>query len=205
MLMQQDRVDTRAILPMKLCTVVLPGDDPCHRFLAYDLVEHAANLYQYRIQVVRPPSSRPPTYARQLEAVLESELMVFDISGANPNVCFEAGLRYMSGLPMICFIAKGETPPPLLDHVGLIAYTTDATEFRAIEHALFDRLKDIAAGDEFSCRPIFEVQHSKQRSLKIGGFDLNRDTVRALEDMARRRRLGANGVSGGTGRYGYPG
>jgi hypothetical protein len=72
MLMQQDRVDTRAVLPMKLCTVVLPGDDPCHRFLAHDLVEHAANLYHYRVQVVRPPASRPPTYARQLEAILES-------------------------------------------------------------------------------------------------------------------------------------
>lgn len=210
MLMQKDRIDTRAVLPMRLCTVVVPGNDPTHTFLARDLVAHVATLYDYRVQVVTPPPARPPTYARQLEAILESELMVFDLSGANPSICFEVGLRYMSGLPMVCFIARGEAPPPLLDHVGPIAYTTDATDFRAIEHAFIDRLKDIAADDEVAGRPIFEVQHSKLRTLKIGGFDLNRDTVRALQDFARRRRRscdggghgnGGAGSSGGTGRW----
>lgn len=58
-----------------------------------------------------------------IEMVLESELVIADLSGRNPNVFYELALRHAARLPLVQIIKKGEDIPFDVSTMRTISYT----------------------------------------------------------------------------------
>jgi hypothetical protein len=57
-----------------------------------------------------------------LRNLLSAELVVADITGGNPNVLYELGIRHATNLPCIIMIHRGERPPFDLTVTRYISY-----------------------------------------------------------------------------------
>lgn len=167
-------------------------------FLADDIVQHVAKSFQYRVDKVYANQLPPANFARDLERLLAADLMVFDLSGHNPDICFTAGLRYMTARPMICFIAEGKAPPHSLAHVRPIPYARE--RLREGEAELTRRLKLISDSDWIEGRPFFEVLAPTEHRVCIGDFELTRDVLADIEDRVHGDGRGPGRPVQGPGR-----
>lgn len=186
--MLQQRIIENPCVHGDLCIVVVPAAIPessktDSSYSSSSLIQNVAlpilKLFNYRIEVVPAPEFRPPSYVHHLDDLLSSRLVVADLTGADPNICFEVGIRYLSGRPLLCFIKDGEQPPEALAHLRPISFAADNIHPSIKEFA--DRLKRIASDDATEGRPIFEVQCHGKGSVMIGDFRLDRQSLRELE------------------------
>ena len=65
--------------------------------------------------------------------ILEAPLIIADLSGSNPNVFYELGIRHTIGKPYIQFINKNETLP--FDVAALRSIPIDHTDLNSVESA----------------------------------------------------------------------
>jgi hypothetical protein len=97
---------------MKLCFVIGPMKDMDRlNRLAYQIVEPLLSDQEF---LVRTPDQ--PNQGLIMHQVIESldraELVIADLTGANPNVLYELGLRHCLGLPCILITESNGAPKP---------------------------------------------------------------------------------------------
>jgi hypothetical protein len=226
MTMIRTGTDGRSQSPQLQCAVLIPPDlrNPgasveldeggkpvpfLSDFLAEDIVRHVAKSFEYRVDIAYTSQLPPANFARDLERLLAADLMVFDLTGHDAQICFTAGLRYMTARPMICFIAEGMTAPSCLAHVRPIPYARK--RLREGEAELTRRLKLISERHWTEGRPFFEVLSPADHKVRIGDFNLTRDVLADMEDRVHgdggqsKRFSQSQGRGGRTSRYGYGG
>lgn len=166
------------------CVTVIPpsvaGQSYECDFMADEIVLHVAKSFGYQVEKVVIADCPPANFARDLERLMAADLMAFDLSGSNPNVCVLAGLRYMTGRPMISFVANGGAVPHLLAHTRAIPYVRD--RLRECEAEFIRRLSRIDGGDWIEGRPFFEVLAPDEHRVRIGEFELTRNVLADIED-----------------------
>lgn len=212
-----------ARLTLRTCAVMIPPDDrpaanraavdgrhelSLSEFLAEQIVRHVAKSFEYRVEKVVAECVPPANFAFDLERLLSADLMVFDLTGHNPDICFAAGLRYMTGRPMICFVGEGRPIPSTLAHVQPIEYGREC--LRDSEAEFTRRLHMVREGHLTAARPFFQVHSPKDHKVVIGDFALTRDVLADIEDRihgnsraaGRGERFAGNGArSFRSGRY----
>lgn len=188
--MLQQRLTEYPCTHGQLCVVITPSKAPDSEIYELEplinrIVVPILKLFNYRSELVQSPSFRPPAYAHQLDDLLASRLTVADLTGADPNVCFEVGVRYLSGRPLVCFIREGMSPPEVLAHLRPISYSPTDPHPAIREFA--DRLKRISEDHPTEGRPLFEVQCQGRSGVIMGGFKLDRQSLRELEARVIKR------------------
>lgn len=58
-----------------------------------------------------------------IQRLIEADLVVVDLSGANTNVFYELGIRHATGKHSVAILNKGERPPFDLVHVRYVVYS----------------------------------------------------------------------------------
>ncbi len=85
-------------------------------------------------------------HAAILQNIYDSDVVVCDLSGLNPNVMLEAGLRLSTKKPTVIVTDRVVPPPFDVSSIGYIVYSRDL-EFNSIEEfieKLSQKIKDVA-------------------------------------------------------------
>lgn len=89
------------------------------------------------IEVIHPDIKMPGDFFRHIvESALHADLLIADVSGANPNVCLELGCRLPTGKPIILISRDLSTLPSDLLWAKTIAF--DDTTAAGISQAIRD-------------------------------------------------------------------
>jgi hypothetical protein len=179
---------------LAVCSVVVPimpptegglaTPSPCD-FLVKDLLPKIFRERGLHMHLLDPPETRVEYVTETLQCILESPLMMFDLTWADPAICTELGLRYMSGRPFIAFVAKSrQTDVPMtLRHIKPIAYADN--ELREAEAEVHTRLDNIRKPQSVEGRPLFRVLPGGK--VVVAGHELTRPMIAELEAKAQRR------------------
>lgn len=176
----------------KSCFVVCPiGEDGSETRLRSDdifenLIEPIAKKHGYdafRITEVSTPGEITPQI---VEAVMESDLVIADLSGRNPNVFYELALRHMIGEPFIHLITDTSEIP--FDIAGLNAIKLRfgfVGDVHQTEQELSDQIAAIKAGKANFQNP---VSRYKERTVLEASGDPEQIEIANLRDEMRSLR-----------------
>ncbi|MCF3106585.1 hypothetical protein IPZ58_34220 [Streptomyces roseoverticillatus] len=148
--------------PPRTCFVVGPIGDPyaAHGTPEREAFEHHLGIFE---QVIAPACERHGIIAVRADGiahagditeqicqhVIESDLVIADVSGGNPNVMYELGLRHVTGKPTIHIGEAGQLPFDIAS-IRTIRYQ------RARSHLAGAR-KEIESALEVGLRDGFEI------------------------------------------------
>lgn len=121
-----------------------------------------------------------------LQNIYESDLVICDVSGLNPNVMLETGLRLSTKKPTIIITDRVVKPPFDLQNIGHLCYQRDL-EFNAIELFLSElakKLQDISsAEDNGTYTPFaekFEIKTVTPKSISVTSEDLILENIKYI-------------------------
>ena len=109
-----------------------------------------------------------------LEGIHKSDLIVADLTGANPNVFYELGLAHALRKPVILITQSIEDVPFDLKSYRLLEYSTHFAKIEKARGQLLEYAKGSLAGNmpfgspvtDFLSRPIWVQQRVYRRSFK---------------------------------------
>lgn len=127
-----------------------------------------------------------------LQNLYENDIVICDVSGLNPNVMLEAGLRLSTKKPTIIVTDRQQKPPFDISTIGYIEYQLDL-EYNAIEDFL-DRLqKKISAvhqsyieGNYKSFVEQFKFETVTPSTVNVSAEKYFKDHIDALSASVRR-------------------
>lgn len=147
-----DSEDTAAVLPIKTCFTIMPiadmdGYDPGHFSRVYEHIIKPACLQAgyvaHRADVVAASNY---IIIDILKKIIESDIVICDLSGRNPNVLYELGVRQAFNLPTV--LIKDKKTSRIFDIQGL----------RTIEYHHTLRVDEVSAD-------IASIQNSIQETI----------------------------------------
>ena len=130
---------------MKKCFVVSPiGDE------GSEIRKRADQMFKYIIapvcdEPIRVDKLNQPDSINQtiIDYLLQSELVIADITGHNPNAFYEMGYRASTGKPIIHLKCKNERIP--FDIAGIRAFDYDLSDLDSVEEIKSRLIKTIGA------------------------------------------------------------
>lgn len=96
------------------------------------IISRAINVANMRVQLVWENPEVDVIQSAILQNLYENDVVICDVSGLNPNVMLEAGLRLSTKRPTIIVTDRAEKPPFDISTIGYIEYQRDL-EFNAID------------------------------------------------------------------------
>ncbi len=127
-----------------------------------------------------------------LQNLYENDVVICDVSGLNPNVMLEAGLRLSTKRPTIIVTDKEVKPPFDISNIGYIDYQRDL-EYNAIEKfidTLSEKIKSVstaaANGTYKSFVEQFTFETVTPATVNVTAEDFLRDQIAFLTSTVRR-------------------
>lgn len=80
--------------------------------------------------------------------ILESSIVISDLTGKNPNVLYETGIAHTLGRHVIPVAKTLDDVPFDLRHHRTLLYTSDANGLKKLEYELTEKLVDLVSNDE---------------------------------------------------------
>jgi predicted nucleotide-binding protein len=104
-------------------------------------------LASYGYEVVRADKlTRPGSITEQIvELLIGADLVVADLTGRNPNVMYELGVRHANGQPVILMIAADESLPFDVAGMRTIVFDRDAAGMERLREQLAETIEYVAA------------------------------------------------------------
>ncbi|WP_294640120.1 hypothetical protein [uncultured Aureimonas sp.] len=136
----------------KVCGIVMPisqmGElySPEHWRRVQRILQKAIEAAGMRPKLVWENPEADVIHAAILQNIYDSDVVVCDLSGLNPNVMLEAGLRLSTKKPTVIVTDRVVPPPFDVSSIGYIVYSRDL-EFNSIEEfieKLSQKIKDVA-------------------------------------------------------------
>lgn len=124
--------------PRKTCGIVMPiaamPDDYTaeHWVRVRKILERAIGRAGLTPQLVWENAANDIIQSKILHNIYENDVIICDVSGLNPNVMLETGLRLSTKKPTIIITDKLKNPPFDIGTIGYIEYNRDL-EYNAIE------------------------------------------------------------------------
>jgi len=100
-----------------------------------------------------------------IEQLIKADLVIADISGANPNVYYELGIRHSVGKPAIVLLNQAENSPFDLVHTRHISYRLSRSVDRVARQTLDDRVKHMIDKPEKMDGPVALLSDIKFLSI----------------------------------------
>lgn len=192
-----------ASTPQKVCGIVMPiaaiGDEYSeeHWRRVRKIIGRAISAAKMRSQLVWENPEVDVIQSAILQNLYENDVVICDVSGLNPNVMLEAGLRLSTKRPTIIITDRVQKPPFDISTIGYIEYQRDL-EFNAIDDFI-DRLsKKIIAVSKAADEDTYQsfVQHYKFETVTPATINISAeqhikdrldDLFRAIERIERPR------------------
>lgn len=162
---------------MKKCFVVSPiGED------GSEVRKRADQVFKYiiapvcdevgfepiRVDKLNQPDSITQTI---IDYLMDSELVIADITGHNPNAFYEMGYRASNGKPIIHLKSKNERIP--FDIAGIRAFDYDLSDLDSVEEVKSRLIKTIGALS-------FDIQSDQNDEKATGIKDINSDVSQLI-------------------------
>ena len=161
-----------------------------NRWLAEDVVQFVGRDLGYYMLEPCEIGLVPSALNRELDLLETADLVVFQLDRWCPNVLFRLGLRYRTGLPMICVNGPGVVIPGDIAHTVplMLGLENDRSANREI---LRKRMCDILTQNDQGIigRPYYEVRCKSPASLDHQDCSCRKKT-RAGHGYGRHGRLG---------------
>ncbi|WP_142856390.1 hypothetical protein [Salinigranum halophilum] len=172
----------------KECFVICPigseGSDERERSdkLMEHIIEEAVGGYGYTA-VRADQMSDPGSITRQIiQKVVESDLVIADLTGHNPNVFYELAVRHATARPFIQLIDSSDTIPFDLAHMRTIDYDFDVSNAAQASEKISEQIATIEEGDSEFDNPI--AQSANFKSLLESEDPAQKSIAELLEGMA---------------------
>lgn len=95
-----------------------------------------------------------------IHLLLESELVIADITNANPNVMYELGVRHSSGKAVVVITQKGDNIPFDISSYRVLFYSLDSPkDVKELSAGLVKMVRNIEQSD-ISTSPVLDVLNS---------------------------------------------
>lgn len=199
------RVGSAAPSPARTCGIVMPiaamGDDypEEHWRRVRKIFQRAVERAEMRPQLVWENPEVDVIQSAILQNLYENDVVICDVSGLNPNVMLEAGLRLSTKKPTIIVTDRRIKPPFDIGVVGYIDYQRDL-EYNAIE-AFIEKLssKIISVRDAYDSGAYksfvenFTFETVTPSTVNVSGEEYIKDQLETL--VATVRRLEAQGTA----------
>ncbi|TKB93179.1 MAG: hypothetical protein E8D40_03465 [Nitrospira sp.] len=86
------------------------------------VIEPALESFSYSIIRI-DKLSRPGNITRDIiQHILEADLVIADISGSNPNVMYELGVRHSTGKPVVLMTSESDRIPFDISDIRVLVY-----------------------------------------------------------------------------------
>ncbi|SFR34080.1 hypothetical protein [Halogeometricum limi] len=128
------------------------------------VVEEAVTDYGYSVKRADQLDEPGSITSQIIEKTVESDLVVADLTGHNPNVFYELAVRHATGKPYIQLIHKNESIPFDIADLRTIKYELGVKEANDAADAIRGVLKLIDNGDTTFDNPI--SRSAEMRSLR---------------------------------------
>lgn len=122
-----------------------------------------------------------------LQNIYESDLVICDVSGLNPNVMLETGLRLSTKKPTVIVTDRVVKPPFDIQSIGHLHYQKDL-EFNAIEEfivKLSKKLIDISISEDNNTyvpfAEHFEIKTAMPKKVTLTSTDLIMDRIKEMD------------------------
>ncbi|BAU38275.1 hypothetical protein APT_01193 [Acetobacter pasteurianus NBRC 101655] len=122
-----------------------------------------------------------------LQNIYESDLVICDVSGLNPNVMLETGLRLSTKKPTVIVTDRVVKPPFDIQSIGHLHYQKDL-EFNAIEEFIFKlskKLIDISISEDNNTyvpfAEHFEIKTATPKKVTLTSTDLIVDRIKEID------------------------
>jgi hypothetical protein len=92
-----------------------------------------------------------------LDLIYESDLVIANLTGANPNVMYELGFRHTIGSPVIIIAEKGTKLPFDTYSERALFYTTDPAGILKARRELREYLDNLNYNDQKATGPIYTL------------------------------------------------
>lgn len=89
-----------------------------------------------------------------IKSVYESDLVIADLSGNNPNVMYEVAIRHSSGKPIIHITSDISSLPFDINDHRTFTYTNDMMGVTELKESLLKAIKDIKENPENQSNPV---------------------------------------------------
>jgi hypothetical protein len=127
-----------------------------------------------------------------LQNLYENDVVVCDVSGLNPNVMLEAGLRLSTKRPTVIITDRVQRPPFDISNIGYIDYQRDL-EYNAIEDfidKLADKITDVheayGRGSYKSFVEQFKFETVSPETVSVPADEFLREQIAELASAIRR-------------------
>jgi hypothetical protein len=103
-------------------------------WLLEDIIKPVASSEPFNLDVIRSDRISVPgdINVQVINYVIDSRIVIADLSGGNPNVFYELALRHMSNAPVIHMIPKGTVPPFDISTFRCIKFSFDTVDERDV-------------------------------------------------------------------------
>ncbi|MCY6354357.1 hypothetical protein [Clostridium sp. ZS2-4] len=115
-----------------------------------------------------------------IQSIIESDLVIADLTGHNPNVFYELAIRHTIGKPVIQIIKKGETIPFDINHIRTITYDFELDSVDEAKKYLKEYIENIENA-EVSDNPVTDILKLDNISL-LNTEDISVDS--AINELA---------------------
>lgn len=194
---QDGRVDKGTASPeIAICGLVMPisamgteyTEDHWRR--VRKILTRAVERAGLKAQLVWENAEVDVIQSRILQNLYENDVVICDVSGLNPNVMLETGLRLSTKKPTIVVTDKEIKPPFDIQDIGYINYPKDL-EYNSTEefiNRLSEKIKTVvAAGDNY--RPYisnFRFETITPTKVDVSSEEFLREKVDELAALVRR-------------------
>lgn len=190
----------------KVCGIVMPitsmGDDypEEHWRRVRKIVQRAVERANMRPQLVWENSDIDVIQSAILKNLYENDVVICDLSGLNPNVMLETGLRLSTKRPTIVITDKIMKPPFDVATIGYIDYQRDL-EYNAIEdfiERLSKKIISVLNASEKSEYKSFVEQFKFETvtpaTVSVPAEEYLKEQINSLVNSVRRMELRQRGT-----------
>lgn len=160
------------------------------------IVEEAVSDYDYSVTRADQMDQPGSITDQIIEKVVDSELVVADLTGHNPNVFYELAVRHATGEPCIQLINSSESIPFDISDIRTIKYGLGVKEADQAKQEIRSQLNMLRDGDPEFDNPI--SRSAEMQSLRESTDPTDQNLAEILQTISRLdkkvERLEANVV-----------
>lgn len=150
------------------------------------IIEEAVSDFDYSVKRADKMDQPGSITSQIIQMTVESDLVIADLTGHNPNVFYELAVRHATGKPCIQLIKSTESIPFDISDLRTIQYGLGVEEADQAKQQIRSQLESLEDGDTEFDNPI--SRSAEMRSLRESENPEDKNLAEVLQTMSRLDR-----------------